>query len=526
MRRVLFLIALSLAGLGSVFATGMVEVQSDAAPITLTLVGRYETGIFDEGAAEIVDYDPGTQNLFIVNANDGSVDIIGIATPSRPRLVSRIPVTTGTANSLAVHNGIVAVAVEAEDSQAPGMVVFGSTDGELLASVQVGSLPDMVVFSPDGRYVLSANEGEPNDDYSIDPVGSVSIIDVSGGVENLSSRNVRTVTFENAPRIGSIRANGPGASFAQDMEPEYIVVDAMSRYAYVALQEANAIAKIDIRTGSTVFVKSLGLKDHSIAGNGMDASDRDGRISITAWPVFGLYMPDGLASYSVGGETYIISANEGDGRDYDTFSDETDGDELALDPAVFSNASSLQDDARLGRLLVSATDGDVDGDGLVEMIVSMGARSMSIWDSSINLVADTGDEFERVIAERYPEYFNIGGDALVADNRSDNKGPEPEGVVVGPVNGRHYAFVGLERQSAIMVYDVEDPRHPRFVDVVTSLNFEAPVDDEGEFLDTDQAGDIAPEGLKFIPASQSPNGRPLLVVANEVSGTVSIWQVE
>ena len=46
---------------------------------------------------------------------------------------------------------------------------------------------------------------------------------------------------------------------------------------------------------------------------------------------------------------------------------------------------------------------------------------------------------------------------------------------------------------------------------------------EGTVLAT--AGDLGPEGLVFIPAAQSPNGRPLLVVGNEVSGTTAVLQL-
>lgn len=526
MRKVLLVLALVLLVGASVFATGAQEMSMEGA-LSLTRIGTYETGIYDESAAEIVDYDPATEQLFLINANDGSVDVIGLSNPGSPEFLLRVPVPGGSPNSIAVKDGIVAVAIEAENSQAPGSVGFASAaNGEVFSIVPVGPLPDMVTFSPNGRYVVTANEGEPNDSYTVDPVGSISIIDLSGGPRGLTAADVRTVSFENAPRIGNIRVNGPGASFAQDMEPEYVAIDGDSRFAYVALQENNAVAKVDIWTGSVIFVKSLGLKDHSIPGNGFDASDRDGQINIQNWPVFGMYMPDAMAAYTVNGETYLITANEGDGRDYDGFSDEADGADLMLDETVFTAGTGFfMTDSRLGRLLVSATDGDVDGDGLNEMIVSLGARSMTIWDSSLNLVADTGDEFEQIIAERYPDAFNINGGGLEFDNRSDNKGPEPEGVTVGMIGGRHYAFVGLERQSAVLVYDVQDPTNPRFVAIANGLDMNAPVDEDGEFLNPETAGDIGPEGLKFIPASESPNGRDLLIVANEVSGTVSIWQI-
>jgi hypothetical protein len=91
-------------------------------------------------------------------------------------------------------------------------------------------------------------------------------------------------------------------------------------------------------------------------------------------------------------------------------------------------------------------------------------------------------------------------------SRNDDKGAEPEGVVVGEMFGKIYAFVGLERSGGILVYDVTNPS--------------APVFDQYIYLPTHES----PEGLDFIPAAESPNGAPMLVVAHEVSGTVAVLQ--
>ena len=334
---------------------------------------------------------------------------------------------------------------------------------------------------------------------------------------------VRTLDFSAFDAQAGWRL-GKSARFSLDAEPEYVAVSADSRMAYVTLQESNALAAIDIEAGTVTRVASLGLKDHSRPGQGLDASDRDGdggkgRINIQNWPVYGAYMPDAVAAFEAGGQTYLITANEGDGRDYKGYSDEKRVKDLKLDPAAFPNAAELQKDAALGRLTVSLPDSDANGDGVAERLVAFGARSASIWRASdLSLVADTGDLFERKTAELTPQSFNSDGTAASFDTRSDNKGPEPEGVATGQVGGKTFAFVGLERVGGVMTLDVSRPEAPAFASYTNFLG-NNPDPKSGE------AGDLSPEGVLFIPASDSPNGQPLLVVSHEVSGSVTCYAV-
>jgi hypothetical protein len=250
--------------------------------------------------------------------------------------------------------------------------------------------------------------------------------------------------------------------------------------------------------------------------NGLDASDRDGMISIQQWPALGMYMPDSVKAFNVSGRDYFITANEGDSRDYDESRVRSE----TLDPIAFPTGSTIRDNTLLGRLKCSAYDGDIDGDGDLDEIHSYGARSVTIWDSYGNRVSDTGDLFERVTARALPWDFNSDNtENFSFDTRSDDKGPEPEGVVVGHVNGGFYAFVGLERTGGIMVLDVTVPEAPVFVDYVTTRDFVG----NPEY---GVAGDLAPEELLFIAAEQSPTGNALLVVAHEVSGTTTVFDVE
>ena len=492
--------------------------------IRLTSIGTYETDIFDESAAEIPAYDPISQRLFVVNANSASVEVLDLSNPSSPTKINEIDATDygGIANSVAIKNGVVAVAIESENTQEPGQVVFFDTNGNFLNSVTVGALPDMLTFTPDGQKVLVANEGEPNDDYTVDPEGSVSIIDISGGVANAT---VTTADFSNfnaqidALRESGVRIFGPEATVAQDVEPEYIAISEDSTTAWVALQENNALAVLDINSGQITDILPLGFKEHNASGNGLDASNRDDEINIQNLPVLGMYQPDAIATFEANGETFIVTANEGDSRDYDAFSEEAQVGDLDLDPTAFPNADALQNDEALGRLSVTTANGDTDGDGDFDQLYAFGGRSFSIRDAQGNLVYDSGDDFERITAQLIPENFNSNNDENDSfDSRSDDKGPEPEGVVTGVIDGRTYAFIGLERVGGIMVYDISNPTTPSFVQYINNRDFSG--DPEAG-----TAGDLAPEGLTFISAEDSPNGKPLLVTANEVSGSTSIYEI-
>ena len=502
-------------------------MSAAAADVRLQKIGTFETGIFGDSAAEIVAHDPTTQRLFVQNAADATVDAIDISDPAEPVFAFSIEFADsafGKPTNVDVDRGVVAVTVENVDPQAPGFVVFLDTDGALLNQVTVGARPDMLAFSANGRWLLTANEGVPSDDYTIDPEGSVSVIDMRGGAHRLSQSSVRTAdfsAFNDAILDSSIRIFGPGASVAQDLEPEHITISQDSRTAWVALQENNAIATIDIRRAKVSGLFGLGFQNHAQSGNALDASDKDDAINIRNWPISGMYQPDAIASYRFRGRTFLVLANEGDARDFDGFSEEARIEDLTLDANAFPNAAELQNEAALGRLKTTTVDGDLDGDGEVERLFSFGSRSFSIRDAASGaIVFDSGDDFERITAEQLPTEFNSNDDENDSfDKRSDDKGPEPEYTVVGTIAGRTYAFIGLERIGGIMVYDVSNPHTATFATYVNTRNFSG--DPE---LGT--AGDLSPEGLVFIPARESPNGKPLLAVAFEVSGTVGIFEIE
>lgn len=603
-------------------------VPTTPATVTLEKIGVYSAGVFAESAAEIVAFHKATKRAFVVNAEAGAVDVLDLSDPHNPKKIETLRTKDVLAtdlagaqiNSVAVDGNLVALAIEANPKTAPGRVaLLNATSLARLGDVQVGAQPDSIVFTPDGKHVLTPNEGEPNHDYSVDPEGSISIINVADPTRPVA----RTATFtafngqENALRAQGVRIFSPAdnnsiygagnlASTAKDLEPEYIAVSADSTTAWATLQENNALAKIDIASATVTAIVPLGYKDHAQTGNEIDVSDDPAGIDVRAWPgVVGMYMPDTIASYAAGGTTYLVTANEGDARAWG----EDDGaywagdrskgfveefrvkhlahksgfdrranDDLPpqlrdlaagalLNPSIFAYCGAAagepgdcRADDLLGRLNISWTQGyqknadgtprlytaagvvDPTGDRLMyETLYSYGARSISIWDENGAQVWDSGAQFEQFIANQTTTrtgksctltdgaatvdcatYFNSGHDEGSAfDSRSDAKGPEPEGLTVGTIGDKTFAFVGLERFGGVMVYDITDPKTPTLEDYLNTRT-EWASDPETNLA---AVGDLGPEGLAFVPATDSPNGQPLLLVGNEVSGTTAVMQL-
>ncbi|TLV02255.1 choice-of-anchor I family protein [Dyadobacter luticola] len=450
-------------------------------------------------ASEISAYDPQAKRLFTVNNESKAlVDVLDLsAFPTITRLQPiDISALGGVANSVAVHNGMLAIALEGTNKQANGNVIVVNTSTlATIKQVPVGALPDMATFSPDGKYIVTADEGEPNADYTVDPKGSISIINVA---DNFS---VKTLTFDALESSFAMLAQkdfrifGPKASFAQDIEPEYVAVSSDSKKAFVTLQENNGIAEVDLIGGNILKIHPLGSKDISQLINAMDPSDKDGKVAFTTGPVKSLYLPDAISYFSVNGTDYLITANEGDAREYASFDEQARISSLKLEPTLFPNAANFQLPEKFGRLRVTKTLGDTDKDGDYDVLYGFGGRGFSIFNaSSMQTVHQSDSRFEQKVVEA----------GIYDDDRSDDKGVEPEGVTVGWMGGKPIAFIAMERVDAIAIYDLSNPADPQFLQIVKT----------GE----------APEGVLFIPADKSPNGKSLLVTSNEDDGTVKFFQ--
>ena len=551
---------------------------------SMTLVGRYTSGgtvSTPSLVAEIVSYHPGSKSLFVTvdttaePASFKRIDLSALGTTalSNPTSNTNLTVssrydvaldvngggfTAGGVQSLDVSGNLLAIAVQAAVKTDPGVIAFYtlSNDGTptFLKKVSVGALPDGVGFSPDGKYLVVANEGELSNAFmtnGIDPEGSISIIEVNASVPADTATTLGFSDFNTGGSRASelpanVRIGRPGASVAQDLEPEYVSVAPDSMTAYVTLQENNAVAQVDLITKRIAKISALGFKDYGTQ-NKIAASDRYAGPTATEYNnptapaalkhytnLYGVYMPDGIASFSVGGKTYFITANEGDDRDdfLAGTSKETASFEALITTTAILDATAFPTDLvnavkteqELGRLTLltkysGGNYGDTDGDGDYDRLFVLGGRSFSIWAADTgNQVFDSGEDVERIVYNNADDEANATNrlallKAAQLRGRLDNKGPEPESVVVGQVGSETYAFVGLERVSGILMYNISNPSKPKLVQYMRNTT---------NLTD----GDISPEGLKFIPASQSPTGVPLLVVGYEVTGSVAVYQIK
>ncbi|MCG9663286.1 choice-of-anchor I family protein [Vibrio mediterranei] len=554
--------------------TSVVPEPSEMSISGLTLVGTsIADAPFGTSAAEIVSYDSCTDKLYVVNAQAKKVDVLSLDKQGKPSSTGQIDLASaaqqsgikiGAANSVSAHEGLVAVAIENSNKQDKGIIALYRSDTlALITTYQAGSLPDMVSFSKDGRYLASANEGEPNADYSVDPEGSVTLVDLNNGpqkavVTQIDFREFNQEQSRHSELSSKVRISHPNATVAQDLEPEYLTFDDKGSL-YVALQENNAMATIDVASASVKSIVGLGGKSWQTAK--LDASNKDNIVgNLKSYPMLeGLYMPDSIASYSVNGETYVVTANEGDGREYGfnttqqqcdkqgfkwdgdeqqnaedyankqdfciAYVDEVRGKKLKVDPN-HPLAVALKDNAQLARLKVIKPNQTLAAD---EKVQAFGARSFSIWNETGERVYDSGDEFANIVFMKEAKYFNSTNDNNgSADDRSDDKGAEPEAIEVAHINGHHYAFIGLERHGGIMVYDVTEPAQALFITYVNNRDFSQPVCtqvDDGD-CDNDQynpkAGDLGPESIEYF----TRQGNHFIAVGNEVSGTTSVFRID
>ena len=592
----------------AIAAIGLTAGEALAANgVSMSFVGRAAGGGMNAsgGASEISAYSPQTQRLFVTNGATNKIDIWNLAKPTTPTLISSVTLPNATGvQSVATNGTMVAAAATAgdnvDDKFEPGRIYIFNTSGTLDTrapnGVEVGMLPDSVHFTPDGKTIVVANEGEPKDYCQVsgqyvpasDPKGSISIIDTTGTALTATTLDFSDFNAKAAQiRSAGGRIYGPGSSVAQDLEPEYAAISADSKTAFVTLQENNAVAEINLATKSITRIMGLGYKDHSVTGNEIDLSNEDSAattnsgsatISIVNRPVFGMYEPDNIATFTgADGTQYFATANEGDSRAYPCLlggTDTTLAQEELDDVRLRSGAglfgvtlgglltTDLVFDSQLGRTkptrfapadantmtsydsaggtasFVGTTTNTASGGSVgaqLKSVYLLGARSMSIWKApsgggigSAVLVSDTGSTIERMAAERVPTAFNSDGNTSTGgfnawDSRSGAKGPEPEGIAVGKAFGMQLAFVGLERQNGVMAFDVSDPASPRFLDYLNTADYTKV--SGSNYASNTNAGDVSPEGVLFVRASDSPTGKPALIVSNELSGTTAIYNL-
>ena len=514
---------------GNDFFTVYIKDNDRIAPtpsksIELVHINSYDPNPAAGSTCEISAYDSATKRLFMTSAIQKRMDIADMSNPSNISLVKSIDMAPyGGITSIAIKNGLVAVSSPDSIEQNPGKVIFFNTNGDFISKVTVGALPDHVGFSPNGKFVVTADEGQPNLSYTNDPEGSVTMIDISNGAQNLTQSNVTVIDFkgfnanENTLIATGVRKLFKASTLSQDFEPEYVTISTDNKTGWVSLQENNAIAVIDFTTKKATNIWALGTKEFKTLGNGFDASDKSGSVLISNWNVKAFTTPDQIATYSVNNKSYLVTANEGDEKEYTPLNERTTVNAIILDSATFPNRKMLMEDHSLGRLRITNLHGDNDADGDYDELYMVGPRSFSIYDLTSNsMVYNSGDAFE-LITSQHPalgRIFNADNEASnTLKSRSRSKGPEPEGVTVASINDKTYAFITLERIGGVMVYDITNPSAPVYVDYKNTRS------------NTIFGGDNGPEGIVYIQANQSPTGKPMIVVSNEISGTVTLFEV-
>ena len=544
--------------------------------LSLRRVGTSVYNAFDFGraGAEIVDFNPATKQVFSHNtrlanvtyftlSNTGALTNRGVVDPKAD--IKNLPAGGSFGmgvNSCAVADNVLTIAVEVFDFNerihVDGRIAFYDVSGPtptFITAVTVGPQPDSVVFTYDHKKLLVSGEGETTmldrnmgETIGKDPEGSVSIITrPAAGWASVSNADVKTLGFtdfnDGGPRAGErppgIHRISPPApnetSWSKQFEPEFIASAPDSKSAWVVLQEMNAVAILDLTTDTIKELRTFGLKDGLLPGNEFDASDADGRVRLASWPVYMMYQPDTIKAFKGrDGKTYFVTANEGDPRNEDWGWYENDKvSNLMLDPVAFPGKEAWQRDDMLGKLQVTTTLGDTDGDGDYDDLYAFGGRSFSIWDESGKQVFDSGSDFERITASLYGFYFDPLIKEFLPQGNAPWKGPEPEALSIGVIavptrdkdgaltgyfEDRTYAFIGAEKASGWWVYDVTNPARSEFVTYFSNRHPEI-----DPTLDVD--ADLSPEGSVFVSAADSPTGKPLLIAGNEVSSTTSVYGI-
>lgn len=469
----------------------------------------------DGGVAEIVKYNKYNQTMYLVSGKTQSVHIVNLNNVNSNSNTTLEATKTVTLESIGINDAgditsvdvspdgkEIAIAIQHKDYDKNGYIARFDANGQLINIHEAGIQPDMITYSPDGSLILTANEGEPRQGYeagTVDPKGSITALDTNTN----QSYDIDFTAFDSAESRAALVADNviikKDTAPSVDFEPEYITISNDSLTAYVTLQEANSIATIDLTTKQVTRVDSLGFKDYSSGDNKVDLYKKDDAINITNTDEFlGIYMPDGISSYEVDGKTYLLTANEGDSREWGDYINEVE--------EKYGESESK---------IVTLNTDDYDGFDDLSKKYLFGGRSFSIIDAStMTMVSDSNGEFEEITAKLLPEYFNCSNDDISFEDRSGKKGPEPEDIKTMIIDGKVMAFIGLERIGGVMMYDVSDPTNPAYVDYLNLRDFS-----------DDISGSVSPEGLCTVSAKDSPTNKPMLIIANEVSGDVNVVEV-
>jgi len=527
------LLVVSLMVANSAAGFDALSFEGNSPTVQLSVVGTWRSGLISSSTPAGPVYDFRTERVFVGSDDRNAIDVIDVSSPSDPNKIFQINLGGDPGRIAISPESILAV------SRSSSVRLFNADGDELVTPISVSSAGGLQ-FTPDGQKLVVAGRSGGESEVTVLDISSPDWSACRQGVAGCTINTTSNVTsfdvFNNQRQTlldADVRLPHPNQTVAQDIKIADLTLSVNSDKAWLTLADNNAVAEIDLLTPQISNIFGLGAKDNSLAnsgypdtanslpaslpgirGNGLDPSDVDGAINIQTWPIKSFYNPDDIGSYVSGGQTYIVTSNEGDAED-----DTKDRlNTLTLDPN--NPAFAFQSDANLGRLLVSTVEGDTDGDGDFDETFGYGGRSFAIWTTDGTQVFDSGDDFEQITAAALPNFFNASSGSNSFDNRSDDRGPEPEAFDIGTIAGRTYAFVGFERISGIMVYDITDPFSPSFQQYINNRNF-------AESPDSLLSEDVEPEGVFFISADDSPiPGIPMIAVSHEKSDSTTLYRID
>jgi hypothetical protein len=533
----------------TLFIAGQFPALANEATVKVTEIASISSGD-GEGSSEIATFHAGSKRIFATNGVKNTIDIYDISNVASPKKVGSVALSPygNDVTSVAAGKDVVVAVVNVSDkfsatgvpTTTNGKIVVFDTNGKVLSSPDVlGVLPDSVTFAPNGTTALVAIEAQPvcakddpataakeETDYTkaSDPVGGVTIVDLS----NPAAPVLRFAGFDQFT-VAEMRAKGIAVSsvvnnVSKDFEPEFVSA-ADNNYAYVTIQEANAIGTLNI--GTATFESITRAFESKVANVARDTSDRDtGAGPRTYKNVVGASQPDAIAGFKVGSGQYFLTANEGDAREYTCLNDDLRGSALKVDARRFPDWKTLSGNAALGRAKVNPTIGDKDGDGDIDTIHLRGSNSMTMYRNGV-VIWDSATLLDQIQTQAFGVANINGSHSLSSDkstmnyvgqDRSDDKGSEPEGVAVGVVGDRRIAILGMERMSALAIFDITQPSSPVFQEWLQMLPTKATPAKDVKYW--------SPEGIVFVPANKSPSGKALIITSYELSGSLSIHQIE
>lgn len=541
------------------------ETETEVPPLSLTHNESISIGTSASagGNSNSIAYNSDNQKVYQINSNDNELNIFPIASDGTFDTENQTIITFDslftdftcagpTYVAIDTINDRIAVTLESGDTSAVnGRVCLLDYDGNLQYYYETGVQPNMAVFTADSKKLLITNEGEHKSTYTVtDPKGTVTIIDFSRNSDptRITPTEVDFSAFtadeliENSILLNKIKntnvtEENPDTYIPvepqYDLEPESIAVNDAGTTAYVCLQEANAIATLDLTTNEFVDIRSLGFIDYSDETNAIDVV-LDKTYSPTTYQyTYGVPMPHSIELIEIEGTTYLLTANEGASRTYcyntstKFISNLTTATLTSNEPKVDANGDPVYDANGeevyptaasvqvLNNTYTAGLEEGVEEDGSDTPHYIFGTRSFSIYEAdSMSLLYDSANSLEAKTNELLPSNFNCTNNMMGKEKGATARGVEPKAVITSAINGRYFAFIALEAIGGVMVYEITDPSTPEYINYINTRDFSTSI-----------KGDVSPGCIALADANSSKNELPTFFVGYDVTATLGSYTI-